>query len=155
MAGKQTIQILFKDNTTLSLAEKEYIGWLSLMKAIPENISMNEALADFKTARFSNLSCCHICGKIAVKNGECLNCISDTYEKYCTDAASFGEAIKTELAFIKENQLEWFSAFINGAKVDFYEKEILYDNCESWSPSVTAFEVIKYEKEQEADSGSE
>lgn len=154
LVNKQKLQILFKDNTTLLLQEKEYIGWLSLMKAIPENAPMNKALADFKTARFSNLSCCHVCGKIAVKDGECLNCISDTYEKYCKDAESFGEEIKPERTFIKENQLDWFSAFVDGAKVDFYAKEILYDNCPNWSPSVTAFEVIKYEKEQNEDDAS-
>ncbi len=154
LAGKQIVQILFKDNTTLTLPEKQYIGWLSLVKAIPESLPMNEALSNYKTAQFSNLSCCQVCGKIAVKNGECLNCIADTYEKYCTDAESFGEEIKTERAFIKENQLDWFGAFIDGAKVDFYAKEILYDDCPGWAPSVAAFEVIQYDKKQEAGDAS-
>lgn len=154
MAGKQTVEISLKDSTTMSLVEKDYIGWLSLVKAIPENLAMNETLSNFKKDRFSNLACCSICGKIAVKDGECLNCISDTYEKYCKDTESFGEEIKTERAFIKENQLDWFSAYIDGARVDFYAKEILYDDCPGWSPSVTAFEVIQYDKKQDADEGS-
>lgn len=154
LAGKQIVQILFKDNTTLSLPEKEYIGWLSLIKAIPENLPMSEALSNYKSAQFSNLSCCHVCGKVAVKDGECLNCIADTYEKYCKDAESFGEEIKTERAFIKENQLDWFAAFIDGAKVNFYTKEVLYDDCAGWSPSVSAFEIIKYDKQQEAGDAS-
>ncbi|GAB2823984.1 hypothetical protein [Ferruginibacter profundus] len=154
LAGTQTLHIAFHNNTLLSLEEKEYTGWLSLLKAIPANVQVNEALSAYKDTRFSNLSCCKVCGKIAVKNNECLNCIADTYEKYCKDAESFGQEIKTERAFIKENQLDWFTSFIDGTKVDFYAKEILYDDCDGWSPLVTAFEVIQYDKEQNADDPS-
>ena len=146
LAGRQKLQLLFRDKSVLSIQEKEYEGWLSLVRAIPENMPVNNALSSYKADRFSNLSCCKVCGKIAVKNDECLNCITDTYEKYCKDAEDFGGEIKTERAFIKENQLDWFTGFIDGSKVDFYAKEILYDDCPGWAPSVTAFEVIKYEK---------
>jgi hypothetical protein len=154
MAGTQNLQLLFKNKTTLSLQEKEYIGWLSVVRAIPSNFPVNNTLSNFISSRFSNLSCCSICGKIAVKNDECLNCINDSYDKYCKQAESFGEEIKTERNFIRENQLEWFTDFIEGPKVDFYTKDLLYDDCPGWTPSVNAFEVIKHQKKLEEDDAS-
>ncbi|MGC4102865.1 hypothetical protein [Ferruginibacter sp.] len=150
LTGSEVLKLYFKDTSMLTMWKRDYTGWLALIKTAPATLPVNDAFAKYKDEYFSNLSCCKVCGKIAVKNDECPNCIADTYEKYCKDMESDGEKIQTEREFLRENQLDWFTAFIDEGKVDFHSKEILYDDCPNWTPLVTAAEVIQYDKEMEA-----
>ena len=124
-----------------------YLNWINLVKAVPEYIKTNDVFDLFRNNYFSDLTCCNICGKIAIKNEECLNCGSETYEKYRT--FNFGGKIDTLSVeshdeYIKKHQKFWFAIEDKNEKVDFYPNEYLFETCKDWKPLVTEEEVIKY-----------
>jgi hypothetical protein len=140
-----------KDKTTRSFKESEYSEWINLIKAVPTYIQTNDRLISFRNEYFSGLLCCKICGKIAVKDSICLSCASKTYERDCSDYSEDyrknNPNFKTEKQYIKGEQLFWFSGLIEKGKIDFYYKDVLYENCTDWKPSVTVDEVLQYDKE--------
>jgi len=134
------------DGSCLNFKEGDYDFWIDLIKAIPNDIQTNEKLNSFRKDFFQNLSCCKICGKIAVKDSSCLSCSLDTYEKYYRNFSEVykkGDTkIESETEYIKNNQLFWFTTFEKDGRIDFHYHDVLYNDCNDWTPLVTNAEVI-------------
>ncbi len=141
------LTIVMTDGTEKELDNNNYENWINLVKALPSHIQTNNEFSVFKSAYFSNLGCCDICGKIAIKHGTCLSCANDTYEKHYNEFYEIYKNGDTEFEnkenYIKRNQLDWFQAFNSNGIIDFTYTDPLYKNCIAWKPSVTASEVIK------------
>lgn len=119
-----------------------YDGFLNLIKAIPSQLHMNAKLISFKSSYFADLNCCDVCGKVAVKQGECLHCSNISYEKYIKQNKLMGITATEDIReYVKRGQLFWFYDE-NG--INFYDDYFLFEQCSNWKPSVTKAEIITY-----------
>lgn len=134
-----------EDNTSIVFNYNKYRSWEELIRAIPSNINVNDNLKNFRNANYSNMACCKICGKIAVKNSKCWVCLNETYEKYNSEFTKLHKNKKSisEHEYIVEKQLLHFDTD-ESDNVDFYYKNILFENCNSWEPLVTEEEVKSF-----------
>jgi hypothetical protein len=149
LTGKDTRLILhLMDNKLKELVKKDYKCWDDLIKAVPDSIEANDAFIEYRIRNFTNMACCQVCGKIAVKNGTCWHCGCSTFNhefvKHSDSNVGPGVQIITgEKEYYTEKQLFWFDVEENG-EVDFYATSILYENCSNWTPLVTEDEVREY-----------
>lgn len=151
------VELSSKDTTLLlhmmndkpkEFAKKDYNCWDDLIKAVPESIEANDAFIEYRVRNFTNMACCQVCGKIAVKNGTCWHCRCSTFNhefvKHSDNKLIPGGQLMTgEKEYYTEKQLFWFDVEENG-EVDFYATSILYENCSNWTPLVTEDEVREY-----------
>lgn len=123
--------------------KKDFIGFYKLLKQLPENM-MGEKLKAYQKETFSNLITCKICGNIAFKKDRCLCCGSESFND------ELREEFKTEEAYIKAEQLEYFSTMDKYEKVDFFtdEEGDTFRLDKNWKPLVTEEEVLAYSKEE-------
>ncbi|MFT5618149.1 MAG: hypothetical protein ACI85I_001380 [Arenicella sp.] len=121
------------------IISKSSINWLSLLKQIPQSKQIDPQIPDYLAETFSDLKTCQVCGYIAYKNSECLNCRTKKFDK----------VFETEIEYMKEEQLDWFSAMDKEKKVDFYSEEenTVFKLDQNWKPIVTEEEVIAFSKE--------
>jgi hypothetical protein len=154
LSMKDSVLVMFKVNSTnqkLKFNDYNFEDVVCLIKAIPQNVVVNKEFIAFRDNYFAHLYCCEICGKLAVKDSNCLSCANDTYEKYYNDFSEIfkngGGKFEEKNEYIKSQQLFWFTTFIKNGKVDFKYKDIIFDNCKDWKPLISDEEVIEYEKE--------
>lgn len=138
--------LVYRSGVVDTIGKETHSGFLNLIKAIPFDILMNEKLAAFKRSYFKDLSCCDICGKVSLKEGECLYCGNTSYEQYVKTNKLMG-IIEDEgkLEYIRREQLFWF---YDESGINFYDDYFLFERCSNWKPSVTKAEVIKYGTEE-------
>lgn len=121
-------------------------GFLNLIKAVPAQVPMNDKLIAFKQNYFADLKCCDICGKVSVRQGDCLRCGSLSYEQYIKNNELMGiveDEGKKE--YVKREQLFWF---YDEGRINFFDDYFLFKRCSNWKPSVTEAEVVKYGTEE-------
>ena len=135
------------DGTKVNLKEKEISGWTNLLRAIPDRVSKTDSLKTFIKDYFQNLECCKICGLIAVKDGDCLSCGCNSYEKYFKEYPQvLRDQIDTEKEYLKREQLFWFEPADTVEVIKLSTTNFLYPKCDNWTPVVTEDEVKEYYK---------
>jgi hypothetical protein len=134
--------LVYRSDVIDTIATESHSGFLNLIKAIPFDILMNEKLVAFKRTYFKDLDCCDICGKVGLKQGECLYCGSISYEQYVKTNNLIGiTEDEGKFEYTRRKQLFWFYDE-NG--INFYDDYFLFERCPNWKPSVSKTEVIKY-----------
>lgn len=138
--------LVYRSAVIDTIGSNTHSGFLNLIKAIPNNISMNERLLSFKQNYFRDLSCCDICGKVSLKQGECLHCGNASYEKYVNNNKLMGITDdEGKLEYTRRHQLTWF---YDEHAINFHDDYFLFEQCTNWKPSVSKAEVLKYGTEE-------
>ncbi len=101
-----------------------YLNWYNLLKNIPDKKMYDEQIKEFRKEIFRDLKSCKICGKIAIKNHECLSCGLEEYND------SLKEEFPDEKKYIKEEQLEMFATHNKKDVVRFVDNSNGYDGFE-------------------------
>ncbi|MDQ8005494.1 MAG: hypothetical protein REI64_11895 [Pedobacter sp.] len=134
--------LVYRSAVIDTIGANTHSGFLNLIKAIPDNIIMNDRLVSFKQNYFKDLSCCDICGKVSLKQGECLHCGNASYEQYVKNNKLMGiTEDEGEREYIRREQLFWF---YDEGGINFFDDYFLFEKCANWKPSVSKAEVVKY-----------
>lgn len=140
----QEIKLIAKNGKDLEINSK-FSNWYFFIHNIPSRLRNNK-IDHFNKNLFLDLSTCLVCGTIAFKNNKCMSCGSISYDEAKKDANY--EEFKTELDYLKNEQLELFETLEEGEKVEFYlDEDPLFKLDKNWKPIVTEAEVIQFSKE--------
>lgn len=140
--GKNLI-INFKDKQKINI-EKDCIGWFPLIKSIENlQLQLGVKLTKYINTTFKDLKSCEICGYIALRKNNCLNCLTDKYNEY--KLVDF----ESKYEYIKEEQLEYFGVDSPNEKIEFYPNENDFEIFKfdaKWKLIATEQEVRRYSK---------
>jgi len=140
LQNEQVISVRLLNGKEIKI-DNEYFRWYSLLKNIPASKLKSTIIPDFLERTFKNLKTCKVCGSIAMNSQKCLSCRSEIYDQ------ELKEESKTEIDYIKSEQLELFCTTSKHEKVDFYEEEKDgFERDKSWKPIISEEEVIEYSK---------
>jgi len=120
---------------------KEFLNYYNLLKNIPLEKLKNQEIIDYRKEIFFNLKTCKICGKIAVRNQECLSCFTDEYNELMRN--EYG----SEEDYIREEQLDWFGEDCEENRIFIKVDESNDDGFEfdeTWQPIITDEELSNY-----------
>lgn len=122
--------------------DQKYNNWYLLLKQIPSSKQEDLKIPELIRKTFNNLKTCQVCGSIALQKEKCLSCSARVFNN------ELKEEFKSEMEYIKFEQLELFCTDDKYEKVNFYlDEKDGFEIDENWNPIVSEKEVLEFSKE--------
>lgn len=120
-----TLEILPRTGSPILLKEEEFEMDKIRETALwcHKKISCTPTLTHFCEEMMARFQGCRFCGRLAVLDQHCVNCVYQSFEKEWAERKQWDDEID-ERTFLKEEQLDWFDNGDGGIDLAFDEPNI-------------------------------